>query len=304
MPDAGEPARAEGRAARPRHGPSWAARRFCHQGKETLLSTKEILEADERAGERSFEIRFPARDGAAVDQDEEWCEVRLAAGWRRFRFHDYHAVYSIPGLYEQLFYAELKCDSPRTVCGLLHKQLEETDGDASDLRVLDVGAGNGMVGEELQALGARTLVGVDIIEEAEMAAERDRPGVYDAYHTVDLTAMPRDVRRDLQRRELNTLVTVAALGFGDIPPLAFAEAFNLITDHGWVAFNIKDRFLEEEESGFSKLIRCMLDEGILEHRDETHYRHRLSVHGDPLHYVAMVAEKRDEVPREWVEAAG
>ena len=68
------------------------------------MSTKEILEADGRARERSFEIRFPARNGAAVDQDEEWCEVRLAAGWRRIRFHDYHAVYSIPGLYEQLFY--------------------------------------------------------------------------------------------------------------------------------------------------------------------------------------------------------
>jgi hypothetical protein len=262
-----------------------------------------MLEARGRAGHDRFEIRFPARNGATVDQDEEWCEVNLAAGWRRFRFHDYHAVYSIPGLYEQLFYEELKCDSPRTVCGLLRDQLEQADADAADLRVLDVGAGNGMVGEELQSLGAPTIVGVDIIEEAQMATERDRPGVYDAYYTVDLTAMPADIRRELQEWRLNTLVTVAALGFGDIPPLAFAEAFNLVTDHGWVAFNIKDRFLEEEESGFSKLIGRMLEEGVLEHRDETHYRHRVSVHGDPLHYVAMVAEKRDDVPREWVEAA-
>ena len=44
-------------------------------------------------------------------------------------------------------------------------------------------------------------------------------------------------------------MTVAALGYGDIPPQAFAEAFNLISDHGWVAFNIKDRFLQEEKSG-------------------------------------------------------
>lgn len=266
------------------------------------MSTKEILETRDRTARERFEIRFPAPNGANVDQDEEWCEVNLAAGWRRFRFHDYHAVYSIPGLYEQLFYRELKCDSPRTVCGLLCEQLEHADLDVSELRVLDVGAGNGMVAEELQGLGVRRIVGVDIIEEAEMAAERDRPGVYDAYHTVDLTAMPAGIRRDLGEWRLNTLVTVAALGFGDIPPRAFAEAFNLITPQGWVAFNIKDRFLEEEESGFSKLIRRMLDEGILEHRDEVHYRHRLSVRGDPLHYVAMVAEKLGEVPREWVEA--
>jgi SAM-dependent methyltransferase len=267
------------------------------------LTAGEILEADDRRRAKAFDIRFPARNGATVDQDEEWCEVRVDDEWRRIRFHDYHEVYSIPGLYEQIFYDELRCDSPRTVCSLLQAQLDIANASASDLRVLDVGAGNGMVGEELQRLGAGCLVGVDIIEEAEMAAERDRPGIYDAYHTVDLTAMPRSVRRELLEQRLNTLVTVAALGFGDIPPLAFAEAFNLLSDHGWVAFNIKDRFLAEEESGFSKLIRHMLDEGVLTQRDETHYRHRLSVHGEPLHYVAIVAEKHGDVSREWVARA-
>jgi trans-aconitate methyltransferase len=268
------------------------------------LTAGEILEADERRNGKAFDIRFPVRNGAAVDQDEEWCEVRVDEEWRRIRFHDYNEVYSIPGLYEQIFYDELRCDSPRTVCGLLKHQLEVSGYDASDLRVLDVGAGNGMVGEELQrSLGVGCLVGVDIIEEAEMAAERDRPGVYDAYHTVDLTAMPADVRASLQERRLNTLVTVAALGFGDIPPEAFAEAFNLISDHGWVAFNIKDRFLQEEKSGFSKMIDHMLEEGILTQREERHYRHRLSVHGEPLHYVAIVAEKHGDVSPEWVQQA-
>lgn len=272
------------------------------------MTAGEILDAEHRRNGKhdgkAFDIRFPARNGATVDQDEEWCEVKLAAGWRRIRFHDYHEVYSIPGLYEQIFYDELHCDSPRTVCSLLERQLVDADATATDLRVLDVGAGNGMVGEELQRrLGVGCLVGVDIIEEAEMAAERDRPGVYDAYHTVDLTAIPASVRRKLSDQRLNTLVTVAALGFGDIPPLAFAEAFNLISDHGWVAFNIKDRFLQEEKSGFSKLIEHMLDEGILTQRDEIDYRHRLSVHGDPLNYVAIVAEKHGDVSRDWVEKA-
>jgi trans-aconitate methyltransferase len=269
------------------------------------LSTQNILEAGERAEGRRFEIRFPSANGAKFDQDEEWCEVRLDDGWRRIRFHDYDEVYSVPGLYEQLFYDELKCDSPRTVCGLLKRQLEVLGYEGSSLRVLDVGAGNGMVGEELQRkLGVGTLVGVDIIEEAEMAAERDRPGVYDAYYTIDLTALPSDIRSDLCERQLNTLVTVAALGFGDIPPRAFAEAFNLITDHGWVAFNIRDRFLEEESSPFSRLIGRMLEEGVLERRDERRYRHRLSVRGEPLHYVAIVAEKHSDVSREWVDAIG
>ena len=272
------------------------------------MTAGETLDADERRNgkhaELAFNIRFPARNGAVVDQDEEWCEVQLAAGWRSFRFHDYHELYSIPGLYEQIFYGELRCDSPRTVCSLLEAQLDIADASASDLRVLDVGAGNGMVGEELQKrLGVGHLVGVDIIEEAEMAAERDRPGVYDDYRTVDLTAMPASIHEELIDQRLNTLVTVAALGYGDIPPQAFAEAYNLISDHGWVAFNIKDRFLQEEKSGFSKMIDHMLDEGILTQRDETHYRHRLSVHGKPLHYIAIVAEKHGDVSREWVDKA-
>ena len=79
------------------------------------MSTQEILEAGGRREDRRFDIRFPSSNGAKFDQDEEWCEVRLEDSWRRIRFHDYDEVYSIPGLYEQIFYDELKCDSPRTV---------------------------------------------------------------------------------------------------------------------------------------------------------------------------------------------
>jgi hypothetical protein len=47
----------------------------------------------------------------------------------------------------------------------------------------------------------------------------------------------------------------------------------------------------------------MLDEGALEERAQRHYRHRLSLAGEPLHYVAMVAVKRADVPLEWVRDA-
>ena len=38
-----------------------------------------------------------------------------------------------------------------------------------------------MVGEELEELGASTIVGIDLLPEAAAAAVRDRPGVYDDY---------------------------------------------------------------------------------------------------------------------------
>ncbi len=257
---------------------------------------------DSAATAERFDIRFPARD-AAVDQDEEWCEVRLGGTSKRFRFHDYDELYSVPGLYEQLFYDELECKSPQTVCGLLGEELRREGGDPSALRVFDVGAGNGMVGVELDRLGAGTIVGVDIIQEAADAAERDRPGLYDHYFVLDLTDIPADERRRLEAQRFNCLTTVAALGFGDIPPRAFAEAYNLVSDGGLIALNIKDVFLdqEEDETGFSQLIRRMLEREILEKRAERHYRHRLSMAGKPLHYVAIVARKRSDLPLDWTD---
>ena len=267
------------------------------------METTELPQGDASAvPDVRFEVAFPQRQPA--DQDEEWCEVRLNGDRRRIRFHDYHEVYSIPGLYEYLFYEKLKCQSPTTVCSLLAELIERDDVDPADLRVLDVGAGNGMVGEELKRVGVGEVTGVDIIEEAAEATERDRPGTYDDYLVADLTALSPDERARLERAGFNCLTSVAALGFGDIPPRAFAVSHNLVSDGGWIAFCIKERFLEDEGSGFSQLVRRMLDEGVMEERARHRYRHRNSVGGEPLHYVAMVAVKRTDVPRSWTRALG
>lgn len=137
-----------------------------------------------------LEVRLPQAEAlaAGLDQDQEWCEVELPGGTQRMRFHDYDRIFRVPGLYERLFYQELKCCSPTVVRGLLESQLDSEGTDAASLRILDLGAGNGMVAEELREMGAASIVGVDILPEAAMAAERDRPDVYDAYHVSDLTA--------------------------------------------------------------------------------------------------------------------
>jgi SAM-dependent methyltransferase len=246
-----------------------------------------------------YEVTLPTQASSDFDQDQEWCEIVVGGEKRRIRFHDYHEIYSIPGLYEHLFYELLECDSPRAVTELLGQQLRESGRDAATLRVLEVGAGNGMVGRELNELGVSTIVGVDIIDEARMAAERDRPGVYEDYLVLDLTEIPADTRRELEAKDFNCLVTVAALGFGDIPPNAFAEAYNLVEKGGLVVFNIKEDFIADGDgSGFSRLIKQGLDDGALEIRSQRRYQHRLSVAGEPLYYVAIVAEKRADLPIE------
>jgi SAM-dependent methyltransferase len=249
-----------------------------------------------------FSISIPPHEPGGHDQDAEWCWVRIEGEpERRIRFHDYPEIYQVPGLYERLFYDELRCDSPATVCGLLADVLDQRGQDASELRVLDLGAGSGMVAEQLGELGASHLVGIDIIDEARQAAERDRPGIYDGYVVADMCDPDPDVHRALLAAEANCLTSVAALGFGDIPPSAFANTFNYVATGGLIAFNLRDRFLKESDrSGYRLLIDRMISDSVIRPLLKRRYRHRFSTAGEPLYYFAVVAEKLVDVPARWV----
>ncbi len=246
-----------------------------------------------------FSIRFPKKRD--LDQDEEWCQVEIDGQWQKIRFHDYSQVYNIPGLYETIFYRTLRCNSPNKVAGLLEETLNEHSFPAGDLCVLDVGAGNGMVGEVLQTLGTRKIVGIDIIPEAKEAAERDRSWVYNEYHVADLTSLTPEVAKALQEWNFNAMTVVAALGYGDIPPEAFFTAFNLIQNGGWIAFNIKEDFLRDEDmGGFSGLMNRLTRKNIVQMESYKRYCHRLNIAGDPLYYIAAVAQKIKNIPQEMI----
>lgn len=253
--------------------------------------------------QRMFSIAMPTDVDGHPEQDAEWCWVAVAGGpARRIRFHDYAEIYKLPGLYECLFYDELSCVSPSTVCRLLAQVLDRTRRHPSELRVLDLGAGSGMVGEQLRGLDVAYLVGIDILDEARHAAERDRPGLYDSYLVTDVREPDPTVHHALRTAELNCLTSVAALGFGDIPPSAFAIAFNYIALGGLVAFTLRDSFLGDADgTGYRLLVERMLTESIIRPLARHRYRHRYSTDGRPLHYVAVVAEKRADVPPSWIK---
>jgi SAM-dependent methyltransferase len=238
----------------------------------------------------THQVRFPSESDAELSQDQEWCEVLLDEDWTRIRFHDYGDIYAVEGLYEHLFYERLRCQSPTVVADLLADAVEEAGDDPAALDVLDLGAGNGMVGEALRERGFDSVIGVDITPEAGEAVERDRPGVYAAYHVCDLLDPPEELRD----ARFGAMTSVAALGFGDVPPEVFTAAFELVEDGGWVAFTIKEDFLDrgEDDSGFSGLIAGMLRSGAIDERGRRRYRHRLDVTGDPIHYVAIAGVKR------------
>ncbi|MBN1943177.1 MAG: methyltransferase domain-containing protein [Phycisphaerae bacterium] len=249
-------------------------------------------------------IRLPDVDGDAPDQDREFCELITLDGEKKtVRFHDYDEVYKVPGFYEGLFYELLQCSSPSRVAALLDDVLEDFEDSSEELRVLDVGAGNGIVGDEFLARGVERIVGVDIIPEARQAADRDRPDVYDDYVVTDLTNLPERHEESLRKQNFNCLATVAALGFGDIPPKAFLKALDLLVTPSWLAFNIKETFLEtgSDGTGFSDLVKHLNRDGVIQIQAYRRYCHRVNVAGEPLHYVAVVARKLRDIPDELME---
>ena len=243
--------------------------------------------------EFEFHLFDPASE-VSLAQDEEWFYAEVDGARQRIRFHDYGLIYDVPGLYERLFYELLECKSPETVVGLLRNELEGAGVDPASLDVLDLGAGNGMVGEELREIGVNSVVGVDVLVAAAAAANRDRPGIYEDYVVADITRLSAPDRELLANRRFNCLTTVAALGFDDIPPEAFATAYDLISPGGWIALTIKEDFLTTADpSGFESLIRQLGDQGMLEVKTRKRYRHRLSSSGESLYYVALIATTVD-----------
>ncbi len=248
-------------------------------------------------------IQFPPADVRELCQDQVYFYLMNGESREKIRLHDYDRIFDVPGLYEQVVYERLKCQSPATVVDVLRYAVSQCQQGLNELRVLDLGAGNGMVGEELKNQGVSRLVGVDIIPEAQAATERDRPGIYDAYYVMDFCSLGEDDRDELRTWSVDCLTCVAALGFGDIPTRAFLEAFNLVGKDGFVAFNIKESFLDRsDDSGFSQLVRELIFSEYLDLYHLQRYRHRYSIEGEPLFYFALGGRKLGDVPPEFVEA--
>ena len=250
-------------------------------------------------------VQFHKNELSDTNQNESYFYLQGTSNNRKLLFHDYDEIYQIPGLYEQIFYDRLKCTSPNKVTAILESSIKQSPDNFTELRVLDLGAGNGMMGEELKKRGISRLIGVDIIPEAYEALIRDRPGVYDAYYVEDFCKLSIEKKEEIESWQCDCMVTVAALGFGDIPTEAFVTAFNIIKNEGWIAFNIKDTFLDaSDETAFSKLIRELIFSKYLDVYHIERYRHRLSVDGEPLHYFAVAGRKNAAISPEFLESKG
>lgn len=250
-------------------------------------------------------IQFPPDKEHQLSQAEAYFYIVEEGRLVKLRFHEYDKIFARPGLYEQLFYERLKCTSPQKVTELLQRSLASESATFSELRVLDLGAGNGMMAERLRGIGVSRIVGVDIIPEAREAAFRDRPLAYDDYVVADCSDLSTKQEQDLKDWSFDCLTSVAALGFGDIPPVAFFRALQLVGPGGWVAFNIKETFLESaDDSGFSRFVRELIFSDFLEIHQLERYTHRLSMEGVRLKYYALIGRIMAPMPEDFLGNLG
>lgn len=168
------------------------------------------------------------------------------------------------------------------------------------LTILDVAAGNGIVGAELRNQladkpGIRSLIGTDLLESARSAALRDRPGVYDDYIAADLT-QPQESQLPTSS---DVVVICAALGpgYGDLPLEAVDGAITLLREGGLLALTVNARSAGAGNSPRWQSFMASINEsggshwGCLEEVGRQRYKHRKNVQGEWIEYMALIYKK-------------
>ncbi|MDQ3306858.1 MAG: hypothetical protein M3499_00615 [Actinomycetota bacterium] len=216
---------------------------------------------------------------------EQWIEFGPPSARRRVGFHDYDALYTIPGLYERVFYDLLGMRTADVVVELYASALAELGCDPSAERVLDLGAGTGKGGELMRAVGVAQVIGVDVEPAARDATERDRPGVYDEFYVADLATASPSTMRALQRHEITSMVALASIGVGHITVELLADLITtLIPPSGLVAFAVADQLLPDFHTNLFSLVPV----DVL---TSTSYVHRLQTDGSPHRATAVVIRR-------------
>jgi hypothetical protein len=231
------------------------------------------------------------------DQTEEALVVRHADGSTdRFRLHEYERVYAVPGLYEEVVQRRLLSASATILAERLIACAAAQGTPAADLAVFDLGAGNGVSGEELRARGAGALVASDSLAEARDAARRDRPGLYAQYLVGDTDDLPQ-IPELIGEHGLNALVAAGALGLGHISAASFHRLWTAFPAGAWFAVSLHEDLAEPGGSDFGDYLagfEAREDGGEILVREP--FRHRLTMAGEPITYVAIVARKRGRAP--------
>ncbi len=228
---------------------------------------------------RTFEL---GRD--PVEFGEERIDLIDADGARRsVNLHDYATVYDTPGLYEAVVQEALRCRSPEVTAVRAAAALDGLGLRAAETRVLDIGAGNGVVGEHLAAHGFQRIFGTDLLAEAERATRRDRPAVYERYLAGDLTDPDDPLQAAIVSWRPQLITCAGALGGGHMSAIALTRAFAALTEPAIAVLTVAEERLDADEDGLG----AFLADSSLRELGRERFRHRFTMAGDPVHYLAL-----------------
>ena len=243
------------------------------------MTTPFTVELDPTPGRRQGQEEFVLRS----DGDES-----------RIVLHDYAAVYAVPGLYEEVVQRQLRCASPATVAEALLEAAADAGVAPADVRAFDLGAGNGVVGEEMRDRGVTVVAGADGIPEARDAAHRDRPGLYRHYvvgERLDVDGIAAMVRDE----GLTALVAAGAVGEGHVPVDSLGQLWDAFPPGSLLALTIKDGGPETGDHDVADVDAMLSRTAGTAHPTRTvvrrRFRHRVSMAGAELYYLVLAAVK-------------
>ena len=203
--------------------------------------------------------------------------------------HDYERFYREPGLYERVVQDMLGCRSPQVAVDGLALALAELQVDPADVVLLDLGAGTGLVGSLVSAIGVRTIIGIDALPAARAACLRDRPGVYRDYLIGDLAAAEPELLTALQGHAPTALISAGAMGGTHAPPSALLNALALLPARSPVVFTIDERWMQTDgPGGYRSAVTDLLDSGSLALIQRARFLHRMTTTAEPIYYELVV----------------
>ena len=211
--------------------------------------------------------------------------------------HEYPRLYAVPGLYEHVVQELLGCRSPQVAADGVANALRRLGLDPADVPLLDLGAGTGLVGELLSALGATTVIGLDALDAARDACLRDRPSVYRDYLIGDLAHPRPELLARLRGHHPGGLVSAGAFGGTHVPAAALLNALALLPNGAPVVFTIDERWTQADgPGGFRTPITQLFASGHLQLFERSRFQHRRSTAGNPIYYELFVAAKASAPP--------
>ncbi|MGH3616361.1 MAG: hypothetical protein ACRDRK_27950 [Pseudonocardia sp.] len=203
-------------------------------------------------------------------------------------FHDYAALYQVPGLYEAAYFLRLGGRAPHMLAEVLAQVVPRCE--RPNLQVLDVGAGTGVVGERLAAVGFRRIAGTDLEPAGARAVLRDRGHIYGRFRTMDL-ARPSDDDLTWMRTLAPHIAAVAgAVGFGHLPVDALAIVTRALPPGGLLAVTVAHGF--EEEPALKGYVALLLGPAYRQ-RARREGLHRRTADGARLEVTALVLERSE-----------